>query len=149
MRIQAKLAIVCSSALAAAALLGCTAQSVSSAGRAQQTAPAYIAISIPTQKALRRAAYLRSSMQSLSVAVAGGPPAFFTVGAGRPGCVAGDEATSCELAVNAPVGENVAFTVTTYASPVGGGAALATTTVAIPVTPGGANALALSVEQRQ
>ena len=146
MRIQSVLlALVCG----APPLAGCSAQSLSAAGRMPRTAPAYIAISIPTQKAARRAAYLRSAMQSLTVAVAGGGTAFFTVGAGHPGCLSGDEATNCELAVNAPLGETVPFTVTTYASPVGGGEALATTTVAIPVTLAGPNALALSVEQRQ
>jgi hypothetical protein len=126
----------------AAALAGCggtttSAPSAQATAPARTTAGAQMTITIPAPLrpagAHRGVRYVSSATNSLTVA-AGGNTAVVPLTTSSPGCATAQNGSrTCVVQLALPVGQNVAFTVSTFASADGSGPALsiavATTTV--------------------
>ncbi len=130
---------------------------VSSGAPSTSMASVTFTIAVPTpppaSSTARKVQYVSSNTGSVRVSVLSVnghsvtvPDTTATIAAGAPGC-SGTKTTGlkCTITANAPIGLNVAFRISTYASPNATGSALATTTLSTPVNGSAENVLPLSL----
>jgi hypothetical protein len=97
------------------------------------TAGAILTVTIPQPTAAsnhRRALYVSSATSSLTFTPQGGSTSVISLAAGSPNCTtASNGSRSCTINVSAPIGPNVVFTISTFASTDGTGTPLSTVRV--------------------